>query len=254
MAADVVSLPAAVVARGDVDRAVALIRALRVQSAKLGSLGPVQAAHQLTFEAEAGRFEHAAPGEAGHAGEGVPPDRVRLWQSAAAAWEALGEPYPLAGALFRIAEAALAEHADRDVAVQALQRAAALAADVGAPRLLDEITLLARRGRIFLADGAAAGPASGSAGGGSGQDGSGHGGEPHGGAAVLGSLTQRESEVLRLVAAGMTNSAIAAELFISAKTVSVHVSNILAKLGASSRGEAAALAHRLRLFDGSPAA
>jgi DNA-binding NarL/FixJ family response regulator len=54
--------------------------------------------------------------------------------------------------------------------------------------------------------------------------------------------------VLRLVAAGLSNSAIAGELFISAKTVSVHVSNILAKLGTSSRGEAAALAHRLRLF------
>jgi len=66
-------------------------------------------------------------------------------------------------------------------------------------------------------------------------------------------LTQREFEVLRLVAAGMSNAAIAAELFISAKTVSVHVSNILGKLGTASRGEAAALAHRLRLFDGSPA-
>ncbi|MGH3396965.1 MAG: response regulator transcription factor, partial [Streptosporangiaceae bacterium] len=65
---------------------------------------------------------------------------------------------------------------------------------------------------------------------------------------------QREFEVLRLVAAGMSNGAIAAELFISAKTVSVHVSNILGKLGAASRGEAAALAHRLRLFDGSPTA
>ncbi len=67
-------------------------------------------------------------------------------------------------------------------------------------------------------------------------------------------LTQREFEVLRLVAAGMSNGAIAAELFISAKTVSVHVSNILGKLGTASRGEAAALAHRLRLFDGSPTA
>ncbi|MCX4690843.1 LuxR C-terminal-related transcriptional regulator [Streptomyces sp. NBC_01408] len=54
--------------------------------------------------------------------------------------------------------------------------------------------------------------------------------------------------MLRLVAAGNTNRQIAGELFISPKTASVHVSNILAKLGVSGRGEAAALAHRLRLF------
>ena len=61
-------------------------------------------------------------------------------------------------------------------------------------------------------------------------------------------LTAREYEVLRLVAAGHSNREIASELFISAKTASVHVSNILAKLGVTSRGEAAATAHRLGLF------
>ncbi|WSP43784.1 response regulator transcription factor [Streptomyces sp. NBC_01244] len=61
-------------------------------------------------------------------------------------------------------------------------------------------------------------------------------------------LTSRERDVLRLVAAGHTNRQIAEELFISPKTASVHVSNILAKLGVAGRGEAAALAHRLRLF------
>ena len=58
--------------------------------------------------------------------------------------------------------------------------------------------------------------------------------------------------MLRLVAAGRSNREIAAELFISAKTASVHVSNILGKLGVTSRGEAAAAAHRLRLFDSFP--
>ncbi|WP_345154877.1 response regulator transcription factor [Nonomuraea rubra] len=48
---------------------------------------------------------------------------------------------------------------------------------------------------------------------------------------------------------GRSNREIAEELVISVKTVSVHVSNILAKLGAATRGEAAATAHRLRLFD-----
>jgi DNA-binding CsgD family transcriptional regulator/tetratricopeptide (TPR) repeat protein len=63
-------------------------------------------------------------------------------------------------------------------------------------------------------------------------------------ATPLASLTVRELEVLRLVGAGRSNKEIGAELFISAKTASVHVSNILAKLGVSGRGEAAALAHR----------
>jgi len=49
--------------------------------------------------------------------------------------------------------------------------------------------------------------------------------------------------VLRLLAAGRTNREIASELFIATKTASVHVSNILAKLGAASRTEAAAIAH-----------
>jgi DNA-binding NarL/FixJ family response regulator len=49
-------------------------------------------------------------------------------------------------------------------------------------------------------------------------------------------------EVLRLVAAGMTNRAIAADLFLSERTVDRHVSNILAKLGLSSRAAASAYA------------
>jgi DNA-binding NarL/FixJ family response regulator len=56
-------------------------------------------------------------------------------------------------------------------------------------------------------------------------------------------LTPREREVLALVAAGRSNRAIAEELYISVKTASVHVSNILAKLGVASRTEAAAWAH-----------
>jgi DNA-binding CsgD family transcriptional regulator len=60
----------------------------------------------------------------------------------------------------------------------------------------------------------------------------------------LAGLTEREHEVLRLLARGMSNREIGAELFITPKTASVHVSNILAKLGAASRTEAAAIAHR----------
>ncbi|WP_199835150.1 response regulator transcription factor, partial [Streptomyces scabiei] len=57
-------------------------------------------------------------------------------------------------------------------------------------------------------------------------------------------LTARESDVLRLLALGRTNRQIGDELFITGKTASVHVSNILAKLGAASRTEAVAIAYR----------
>jgi DNA-binding CsgD family transcriptional regulator len=61
-------------------------------------------------------------------------------------------------------------------------------------------------------------------------------------------LTTREREVLSLLAAGRSNPEIGQALFISTKTVSVHVSNILAKLGVSGRMEAAAVAHRLGVY------
>jgi len=57
-------------------------------------------------------------------------------------------------------------------------------------------------------------------------------------------LTQREQEVLSGLLAGQTNREIAESLFISTKTSSVHVSNILRKLGVKSREEAARVAHR----------
>ena len=61
-------------------------------------------------------------------------------------------------------------------------------------------------------------------------------------------LTPRESEILALVAEGRSNGEIGKQLFISTKTVSVHVSNILAKLDAASRTEAAAVARRRGLI------
>jgi DNA-binding CsgD family transcriptional regulator len=62
-------------------------------------------------------------------------------------------------------------------------------------------------------------------------------------------LTAREAEVLGLLAQGRSNGEVGRALFISTKTASVHVSNILAKLGAASRGEAVALARASGLLD-----
>ena len=159
---------------------------------------------------------------------------LAAWDEAASAWDGLGEPQPLGETLLHAAEAALA-CGERDGAAERLQRAAPLAARLGARSLREQIAILARRARIRL-DG----------GDGSGAAGAGDGGAD--GGLGLG-LTERELEVLRLVAAGRSNREIAGELFISPKTASVHVSNILGKLGVASRGEAAAKAHSLRLFD-----
>ncbi len=70
-----------------------------------------------------------------------------------------------------------------------------------------------------------------------------------GSGSAAGALTPREREILALVAAGRSNAEIGQQLFISAKTVSVHVSNVMAKLGAASRTEAVALARRSGLID-----
>ena len=153
-----------------------------------------------------------------------------------------GQPYPLALALLRSSEATLSA-GDRDGGITRLRRAAALAQRLGARPLSDDLALLARRARISLdnpGDDADAQAAPGRAA---------HTQIPE---PERPALTARELEVLRLVAAGRSNREIASELFISVKTASVHVSNILGKLGVTNRGEAAATAHRLRLLDSFP--
>jgi ATP/maltotriose-dependent transcriptional regulator MalT len=159
------------------------------------------------------------------------PSDPAAWAAAVAAWERLSQPYRIAYAGYRQAEALLATTGDRDAAAEVLRHAAEITGRLGA-RLLDgEVQALARRARLDLAPpvGASA-PAAGAP-------------TP---AAQLG-LTPREAEVLALVAAGRSNRQIAQALFISPKTVGVHVSNILAKLGVAGRVEAATIAHRLGL-------
>ena len=62
-------------------------------------------------------------------------------------------------------------------------------------------------------------------------------------------LTKRQREVLKLMVAGMNNNEIGEKLYLSSSTVSYHVSEILSKLGASNRAEAAALAVQYQLVD-----
>jgi DNA-binding CsgD family transcriptional regulator len=152
---------------------------------------------------------------------------VTAWQAAVEAWQTAAEPYPLAYAWLRLAEV-VAAAGDRQAAGRSVRQAHALASRVGVAPIAAEAAALARRTRLSLDDPAADAvvPAA---------------EDP---LARFG-LTEREREILVLLAAGRSNPQIAESLFISPKTASVHVSNILAKLGVDSRVEAAAVAHRL---------
>ncbi len=274
--ADVAALPRAAGAPAITDQAGELLTALRAEAAKLDVHGPLQRAHQLTFDAEilragdggagktgdagAGKTDDAGAGKTGDAGAGKTGDAAReasgqtaadAWRRAARAWDTVSEPYPASIALFRLAEAALAGREDRDAAADALRRAAEITSGLAAAPLQGQIRLLARRARIPLAH-AGGRPSAGEARA-PGQPAARPGDVTAGDVVAVG-LTPREMDVLRLIADGRSNAGIAEDLFISVKTVSVHVSNILAKLAVSSRAEAAASAHRLRLLDTDSAA
>jgi DNA-binding CsgD family transcriptional regulator/tetratricopeptide (TPR) repeat protein len=146
------------------------------------------------------------------------------WQPIADGWDLLDRPYPAAYARWRAAELLVV---DRDPRAQQVLRSAHMAASgLQATALDGEIVALARRARVDL-DAVAVSPALPRA-------------NPF-------NLTDRELQVLRLLMLGHRNREIAKELFVSTSTASVHVSNILAKLGAKNRVEAAAIAHRLHL-------
>ncbi|MFG2311887.1 helix-turn-helix transcriptional regulator [Streptomyces sp. NPDC048566] len=144
---------------------------------------------------------------------------VDAWERAVDAF-GYGDPYELARCRRRLAEALLVADRREEAAEQA-RAARETAVRLGAVPLREALDALVRRGRL---SGAAAGDR-------------------------IAALTARESDVLRLLGRGRTNRQIGEELFISGKTASVHVSNILAKLGAASRTEAVAIAYREGLIE-----
>jgi DNA-binding CsgD family transcriptional regulator len=152
-------------------------------------------------------------------------DGVGAWLGAQALWQEVGDSYRAAYAGWRAAEATLAGEGKHSDAEDLAGKALGTALELGATPLASELESLGRRARLELSV------------------------EEHPGDAPTElaefDLTPRELEVLARLAEGMTNPEIAAELFISQKTASVHVSHILAKLGVGNRAKAAALAHRL---------
>lgn len=310
MAATYLEVQAVIVADAHERRAIADVAAARVrasavlreaESALRSSGVPAGAANRSEAEAQL-----ATARAFGARLEGR--DQPTVWDSVAQAWERVGDPYQVARARWRQAEATLPAgdaRVGRAAARGPLLEAVRIARELGAQPLLRELEMLARRALINVPD-AATGPATAdaatagagdsragrerleSAGSGFGAAADsvpasnghlsvlahvGRGSVPDGGSGGEGSavrpggrgiaaafvgpptvpanttfgLSNRECEVLGLIVLGRTNREIGERLFISQKTVGVHVGNILSKLGVSGRVEAAMVAVRLDL-------
>jgi len=167
---------------------------------------PMQAAHQCLFEAYAARCRDAST--------------VELWGAAVESCDAAEMAWDATSARLRLAESLLASGGSRTAPAEALRRAHASAVLMGAVPLQEEVEALARTTRLSLAPVREV---------------------PRASADVL---SKREREVLGHLVAGRSYAEIANALFISEKTVSAHVSNLLRKTSTSSRVEAAAWARR----------
>ncbi len=220
---------------------------IRLTALLLGQLAPVLAglvpdrrtallrlAERLTAEAEVATEtgRHRVPGAEGQAwlhrvraerlrlrwlaAQPTDPDELRsAWAGSVESFAAYGHVFETARSQARLAVALRATGAEAE-AGRAAASALAVARSLGAQPLLDEVRPLVGRSEV-----------------------SGAGGDV---------LTPREAEVLALVAEGASNRDVGQRLFISTKTASVHVSNILAKLGARSRTEAVSIARRRGLL------
>jgi DNA-binding CsgD family transcriptional regulator len=192
---------------------------LQTWAAAMQADTPPAQAYQALLAAEAARLS-------GH-GE------IAAWHTAITATRTAAEAFPLCYSLYRLAEAQSAELGTGGSAAAASATALEclrLADDLAAATA-DDVRILSRRARLRIEP---APPATAEV----------SAAQPD----LRFRLTDREREVLALVAEGHSNGQIASTLYISPKTVSVHVSNILAKLGVSTRTEAATVAHRLGLI------
>ena len=154
-----------------------------------------------------------------------------LWDPVVAALDERGHiPYAAVTRLRRADARAAVDGGSSPACVQDLLAAWDVFTDLGLTALQDDAAALARRLRVALPDVT---------------DGSDHGQDT---STALPDLTDREREVLALVADGWTNKRVGEHLFISPKTVSVHMSNVMRKLGVDSRTEAVAVAHRAGLL------
>jgi DNA-binding CsgD family transcriptional regulator/tetratricopeptide (TPR) repeat protein len=190
-----------------------LLRRLdRLAAGVAGATPPRVTASRATAAAELSRI--ARPGDDGP------------WEAAQAAWDACGNRFRAAYARWRRADALLSAGNHGSGAIALVREAHAAAAQLGARPLAESVQRLAVRARIELDD-------------------TYHPTTPSTPLTQRLDLTPRELEVLSLLGDGMTNREIAAELFISDKTASVHVSRILSKLNVSNRTAAAAVAHQI---------
>ncbi|SCL71386.1 helix-turn-helix transcriptional regulator [Micromonospora peucetia] len=152
-----------------------------------------------------------------------------LWARSVVQWDRRHHPYPAAYSRLRQAEALLARRSRSATAAKLLRQAYEVAQALGAVPLTSEIRTLAGRARVSLEDRpATGGPVAGA----DGDD--------------LAALTAREREVLAAVAEGLTNREIGQRLFISERTIGVHVSHIFDKLQVRTRVQASAILLRNR--------
>lgn len=190
----------------------------------MARIGQIDGAEGPRLRAQAALC-HAELSRAG-AGGGSRSDVEEAWRTAVSAWTAAEDPYPEAYARWRLAQVLLTDRSGRGEAANLLTRVHEVAVSLGARPLLGAVDAVARRGRVRLGDidrePVADGPAV--------------------------ALTAREADVLPFLAAGRTNAEIADVLVISPRTVGVHVSRILHKLGAARRAEVAERARRAGLL------